>query len=104
MRQASKKKGCRVGNAESASERGETTMRNEEELIRDVEIVLARRPKKTPSGRYAVYIPGVIVVGTYMCEDNAHHAAARWSEVVSDVVVVDRGSNDSVLREETSRQ
>ena len=65
-------------------------MTNRSDLIREVESALTRAPEKSPSGRYAVYVPGAVVIGTYTRKAEARAVATRWTAVVPDVVVVDR--------------
>jgi hypothetical protein len=69
----------------------EASMTNRPDLIREVESALTRAPEKSPSGRYAVYVPGAVVIGTYARKADARAVAARWTPVVPDVVIVDRG-------------
>ena len=40
-------------------------MTNRSDLVREVERALTRAPENSPSGRYAVYVPGAVVIGTY---------------------------------------
>ena len=65
-------------------------MTNQPDLVREVEGALTRAPERSPSGRYAVYVPGAVVLGTYTRKAEARAVATRWTAVVSDVVVVDR--------------
>ena len=66
-------------------------MTNRSDLIREVESALTRAPERSPSGRYAVYVPGAVVIGTHTRKAEARAVATRWTAVVPDVVVVDRG-------------
>ena len=59
-------------------------------LAYEVESAISRSPKKSDSGRYAVYVPGAAVVGTYDEEARAHEVASSWTVNVPEVVVVDR--------------
>ena len=59
------------------------------DLIREVEGALTRA-QESVSGRYAVYVPGAVVIGTYERKAEARAAAASWTAVVPDVVIVDR--------------
>ena len=68
-------------------------MTNRSDLVREVEGALTRAPERSPSGRYAVYVPGAVVIGTYAKEAEACDVAARWTAVVPGVVVVDRGTD-----------
>jgi len=68
-------------------------MTNRSELIREVESALTRAPEKSKSGRYAVYVPGAVVIGTYEKKGEARDVAAKWTKAVPEVVVVDRGDN-----------
>jgi hypothetical protein len=65
-------------------------MSKQSDMVREVESALTRAPEKSPSGRYAVYVPGAVVIGTYMRKAEARAVATRWTAVVPDVVVVDR--------------
>jgi len=67
-------------------------MTNRSDLVREVERALTRAPENSPSGRYAVYVPGAVVIGTYTRMAEARAVATRWTAVVPDVVVVDRGA------------
>jgi hypothetical protein len=67
-------------------------MTNRSNLIREVESALNRAPEKSPSGRYAVYVPGAVVIGTYTRKAEARAVATQWTAVVPEVVVVDRGA------------
>ena len=58
--------------------------------IYEVEGAINRSPRKSKSGRYAVYIPGIAVVGTYAKKTEAQRVAATWTKSIPDVVVVDR--------------
>jgi hypothetical protein len=71
-------------------------MTNRSDLVREVESALTRAPERSPSGRYAVYVPGAVVIGTYTRMAEARAVATRWTAVMPDVVVVDRraGSGD----------
>lgn len=70
-------------------------MTNRSDLIREVESALTRAPERSPSGRYAVYVPGAVVIGTYTRKAEARTVAAHWTTVVPDVVVVDRRAGNS---------
>lgn len=59
-------------------------------LVDEVERAIARSPKKLESGRYAVYVPGAVVIGTYGEEGKALCVASTWTRDVPEVVVVDR--------------
>ena len=83
-------------------------MTNLSDLIREVESALTRAPDKSPSGRYAVYVPGAVVLGTYTRMAEARAVATRWTAVVPEVVVIDRragnggqprGTNDGRAQE-----
>ena len=63
-----------------------------EDMVREVEGALTRAPERSKSGRYAVYVPGAVVIGTYDQRSEARDVAADWSAVVPEVVVVDRGA------------
>jgi hypothetical protein len=65
-------------------------MSKQSDMVREIESALTRAPEKSPSGRYAVYAPGAVVIGTYTRKAEARAVATRWTEVVPDVVVVDR--------------
>lgn len=67
-------------------------MTNQAQLVSEVESALAHSPQKSESGRYAVYVPGAVVIGTYEKKTKARDVAKRWTAVVPDVVVVDRGN------------
>jgi hypothetical protein len=67
-------------------------MTNRSDLIREVKSALTRALEKSPSGRYAVYLPGAVVIGTYTRKAEARAVATRWTAVVPDVVIVDRGA------------
>jgi hypothetical protein len=60
------------------------------DMVREVEGALARLPERTKSGRFAVYVPSEIVIGTYDQEDEARAVAARWAAEGTGAVVVDR--------------
>ena len=66
-------------------------MTNQPDLIREVESALTRAPGKGKSWRYAVYVPKLMVIGTYKEMAKARDVAASWTAVQPDVVVVDRG-------------
>jgi hypothetical protein len=66
-------------------------MTNRPDLIREVEDALTRAPVKGKSWRYAVYVPRLMVIGTYKEMAKARDVAASWTAVQPDVVVVDRG-------------
>jgi hypothetical protein len=62
------------------------------DLVHDVEVALARAPEKSKSGgRYAVYVPGAVILGTFASKDEARDIATAWSDELDGVVVVDRG-------------
>jgi len=67
-------------------------MPNRSDLVREVESALARAPVKGKSWRYAVYVPRLMVIGTYKEMAKARSVAANWMAVQPDVVVVDRGA------------
>jgi hypothetical protein len=60
-------------------------------LVYEVESAINRSPKKGESGRYAVYVPGAAVIGTFDESSRAHEVASSWLDVIPEVVVVDRG-------------
>ncbi|MCK9459820.1 MAG: hypothetical protein M0R80_09305 [Proteobacteria bacterium] len=64
-------------------------MANRSNLVREVEGALTRAPRKSPSGRYAVYVPGAVVLGTYNRKAEARDVAAAWTAMVPEVVIVD---------------
>jgi hypothetical protein len=68
-------------------------MESRSKLVREIEGALTRSPQKSPSGRYAVYVPGAVVLGTYARETKARDVAAQWNDIVPEVVVVDRGAD-----------
>jgi len=61
-------------------------------LVREVEGALARLPELEKSGRFAVYVPSAVVIGTYDQEDEARAVAKHWSAQGAAAVVVDRES------------
>ncbi|MFA5127799.1 MAG: hypothetical protein WC457_02215 [Patescibacteria group bacterium] len=65
-------------------------MTNRIAQIYEVESAIARSPNKTESGRYAVYVPGAVVIGSYDDKEEAQNVAATWTKNISDVVIVDR--------------
>jgi hypothetical protein len=67
-------------------------MSKREDMVREIEGALTRAPERSKSGRYAVYVPGAVVIGTYDQRELARDVAAGWSEVVPEVIVVDRGT------------
>ena len=71
-------------------------MTKRSDMVGEVERALSRASEKAASGRYAVYIPGAVVIGTYKKEAEAHDVATRWTAVVPDVVVVDRGTDTAI--------
>jgi hypothetical protein len=60
------------------------------DMVREVETALARAPERTKSGRFAVYVPSAVVIGTYDREDEARAVAEHWTAQGTDAVVVDR--------------
>jgi len=50
-------------------------MTNRTTLVNEVESALNRSPKKSESGRYAVYVPGAVVIGTYDKKTKARDVA-----------------------------
>ena len=62
------------------------------DLVREIESALTRAPVKGKSARYAVYVPGAVVIGTYNSQDEARRVAATWAESVDGIVVVDRSA------------
>jgi hypothetical protein len=70
--------------------------------IYEVESAIERSPKKSESGRFAVYIPGAVVIGTYAEKEQAQDVAAAWTKNIPDVVVVDR--NDLPLGVHTTNR
>jgi len=67
-------------------------MKKRSDLVREVKSALTRGPQKSPSGRYAVYVPGAVVLGTYGRKADARDVAATWTEMVPEVVIVDLGA------------
>jgi hypothetical protein len=65
-------------------------MTNRSDMIREVEGALARLPKRERSGRFAVCVPGEVVIGTYDQEETARAVSARWAAEGAHTVVVDR--------------
>ena len=59
-------------------------------LVYEVESAINRSPRKSDSGRYAVYVPGAAVVGTFDEESRARAVASTWTAAIPEVVVVDR--------------
>ena len=70
-------------------------MTNRSDLVREVESALTRAPEKTQSGRYAVYVPGAVVIGRFDKKAQAREVALKWTEAVPDVVIVDRDAEGS---------
>ena len=62
-------------------------------LVREVERALNQAPENSPSGRYAVYVPGAVVIGTFADEAEARDVAEAWKGILPEVVVVDRGDD-----------
>ena len=62
-------------------------------LIREVKRALTRAPENHPSERYAVYVPGSVVIGTFADEAEARDVAGAWKEILPEVIVVDRGAD-----------
>ena len=72
-------------------------MTNRSDLVREIEHALTRATEKTQSGRYAVYVPGAVVLGTYDTKGEAREVAAVYAESVDGVVVIDRNAaNDPI--------
>jgi hypothetical protein len=59
-------------------------------MIRDVESALVRSPKGVQTGRYAVYLPGAVVLGTFARLADAKRALAGWVAEIPEVIIVDR--------------
>jgi hypothetical protein len=59
-------------------------------VIRDVESALVRSPKGVQTGRYAVYLPGAVVLGTFARLADAKRALAGWVAEIPEVIIVDR--------------
>ena len=59
-------------------------------LVYEVESAINRSPRKSESGRYAVYVPGAAVIGTFDEPSRAHALATSWAADIPEVVVVDR--------------
>jgi hypothetical protein len=70
-------------------------MSKQSDMVREVESALTRAPGKGKSWRYAVYVPKLMVIGTYKEMAKAHNVAASWTAVQPNVVVVDRGADAS---------
>lgn len=68
-------------------------MSKQSDMVREVESALTRAPVKGKSWRYAVYVPKLMVIGTYKEMAKARNVAASWKAVQPDVVVVDRGAD-----------
>lgn len=62
------------------------------DLVREVETALTRAPEKSKSGRYAVYVPGAVILGTFASKVAAMDVATVWADRLDGVVVVDRGA------------
>jgi hypothetical protein len=61
--------------------------------LQAVEKALEHAPERTRSGRFAVYVPDAVVIGTYDDLAQAQTVADEWAGAVGDVVVVvDRGT------------
>jgi hypothetical protein len=63
------------------------------DMVREVERAIERAPERTKSGRWAVYVPGEVVIGTYDKKTEATRVARKWTQVATDVVIVDRGED-----------
>ena len=61
------------------------------DLHREVETAIARLSEKSKSGRYAVYVPGAVILGTYGSKNQARDVAMVWADRLDGVVVLDRG-------------
>jgi curli biogenesis system outer membrane secretion channel CsgG len=65
-------------------------MTGKKDMVRDIEKALTHALARTKSGRFAVYVPEQVVLGTYDREDEARAMADRWAAKGVDAVVVDR--------------
>ena len=59
-------------------------------LREELEAALCRANPRLSFGRWAVYIPRAVILGTYDDPDEARTVAEKWSEDIEEVVVVDR--------------